>query len=137
MYVTSRNIDKIVLSIKLYSVHLNINSQNQYYVICLPLDVLRDRCVCVWGRWSLNRQKINHAMYIHRLKHFLCNLSSSSSDLSCRNLRSKLFGAPDPFLKLHVTCRQGGTKLAHHNQKASTEPLHGTINPAWTQVTRF
>ena len=70
-------------------------------------------------------------------RQFYMYLILLSTDLLCRNLRSKLFGAPDPFLKLHVTCRRGGTKLPHHSQKASTEPLHGTVNPTWTEVTRL
>lgn len=55
-------------------------------------------------------------------------------DLSCFGLRSKLFGHPDPYLKLQVSPQPRTARQPHHGQRVVTEFCHDSIHPCWLLV---
>ncbi|CAI8005798.1 E3 ubiquitin-protein ligase HECW2, partial [Geodia barretti] len=55
----------------------------------------------------------------------------------CSNLRTKLFGKPDPFLKMGVVPGPRLLRAACHAQRVVTDPCFGSVHPQWIQSYEF
>ena len=55
----------------------------------------------------------------------------------CSNLRTKLFGKPDPFLKMGVVPGPRLLRSARHAQRVVTDPCFGSVHPQWIQVWNY